>query len=282
MAKTGNKRTVGYYLREALVFYLMLVTGMYLVQRFILFHPSGDIHRDPSALGWKFEKVTVDVAGGQTVGWYIPLKNARGTLLFSHGNAGNIADWMGMVPVYRHLGFSVLLYDYGGYGMSAGKISEARCYADIRAMWKWLTETKGIPPARILIYGQSLGGGVAADLATEVHPGAVVLESTFTSIPDAAADKLPFLPARWLCAYKFNSAEKIRDIHAPIMVIHSPKDTLVPFAHGKKLYELANEPKTFIEIRGGHNDGFAKSKDLYLAAWKEFIDPLFPVNAPRP
>jgi fermentation-respiration switch protein FrsA (DUF1100 family) len=197
-------------------------------------------------------------------------------LLFSHGNAGNIADWLAAAPTFRDMGFSVLLYDYGGYGNSTGKVSEARCYADARAMWKWLTETRHVSPEKILIYGQSLGGGVAADLAREVHPGAVVLESTFTSVPDAAARKLPFLPVRWLCSYQFNTAAKIGDIHAPIMILHSPDDTLVPFAQGKKLFELANEPKTFVEIRGGHNDGFAKSKDVYLAAWKQFAGPLFP------
>ncbi len=278
MAEPRKKRTVWYYLKEAVVFYLMLVAGMYLVQGYMLFHPSHDMYCAPSMYKWAFENVVVDVEGGQTHGWYIPLENARGVLLFSHGNAGSIADWLAAAPTFRDMGFSVLLYDYGGYGKSTGKASEARCYADARGMWNWLTETKHIPAEKILIYGQSLGGGIAADLASKVRPGAVVLESTFLSVPEVAAKKLPFLPVRWLCSYKFNTVDKIADIHAPIMIIHSPQDTLVPFAQGRKLFELANEPKTFLEIRGNHNTGFFKSRDIYIDGWEKFIGPLFPQN----
>jgi fermentation-respiration switch protein FrsA (DUF1100 family) len=264
---------------EAAIIYLLVVAGMYFLQGYMLFHPDPKIRYTPSSLyHWKYEDVVLDVKGGQTNGWYIPLENARGTLLFSHGNAGNISDWLTDAPTFRSLGFSVLLYDHGGFGKSTGRVSERRCHADAMSMWKWLTETKGIPPERILIYGQSLGGGVAAHLAAEVNPGAVVLESTFTSVTDVAAKELPILPVRLLCRYPFDNAARMADIHAPIMILHSPEDTLVPFAHGRKLFELANEPKTFIEIHGDHNMGFVTSKDVYLAGWKKFIDPLFPQN----
>ncbi len=278
MAKERKRRTFLYYVKEAVVFYLMLVIGMYFIQGFMLFRPGRDLYRTPSALHWAYEDVLVDVNGERTHGWYIPVEHARGTVLFSHGNAGNIADWLIAADVPRSFGFSVLLYDYGGYGKSTGKVSEERCYADAMAMWKWLTETKGIRPEKILIHGQSLGGGIAANLARDVRPGAVVLESTFLSVPDVAAKKFPILPVRWLCRYQFDTAGKIASIHAPILIIHSSEDSLVPFAQGMKLFELANEPKTFLEIHGGHNTGFVESKDVYLAGWQRFVDPLFPEN----
>ncbi len=265
-----------YHIMEAAVLCLILAAGVHLLQGYLLFHPGRNLHRNPSALNWKYEDVVVDVNGGQTHGWYLPLEHARGTVLFSHGNAGNIADWLLAAEVPRSFGFSVLLYDYGGYGKSTGKVSEPRCYADAKAMWKWLTETKGIPPKNILLHGQSLGGGVTADLAKDVRPGAVVLESTFLSVPDVAAKIFPILPVRWLCKYGFDSTAKVAAIHAPILIIHSITDEIVPFEQGKGLFELANEPKSFLEICGGHNTGFIESKEIYLAGWKKFIDPLFP------
>jgi fermentation-respiration switch protein FrsA (DUF1100 family) len=277
MAKNRPKRTLLYYAKEAVVIYVLVVAGMYLLQGYLLFHPDTKLRRTPATLHhWDYEEVMLDVKGGKTNGWYIPLENARGTVLFSHGNDGNMSDWVAFAPTFRSLGFSVLLYDYGGFGKSTGSVSETRCHDDAMAMWKWLTENKAIPPEKILVYGHSLGGGVAAHLASEVRPGGVVLESTFTSVTDVAAKALPILPVRWLCRYPFDNAGRMADIHAPIMIIHSSEDTLIPIAHGRKLFELANEPKTFLEMRGDHNFAFMQSRDVVIDGLKKFIDPLFP------
>jgi fermentation-respiration switch protein FrsA (DUF1100 family) len=282
MARIRPKRTLLYYVTEAFVIYLLVTAGMYLLQGSLLFHPDTKIRRTPSTLlRLDYENLMLEVQGHKTNGWYIPLENARGTVLFSHGNDGNMSGWQAFAPAFRSLGFSVLLYDYGGFGNSTGRPTETRCHADAMAMWKWLTETKGIPPEKILVYGQSLGGGVAAHLAAEVKPGAVVLESTFTSVADLAAQTLPIFPVRWLCKHPFDSAARMASIHAPVMIIHSKEDRLVPIAHARKLLELANEPKTWLEIRGDHTNAFMHSKKTVLEGLRKLIDPLFP-ETPRP
>jgi fermentation-respiration switch protein FrsA (DUF1100 family) len=276
----AEKKRFSYYLRRIPMYlavaYFTVVACAYFMQSSLLFFPSQEMQNKPSQRGWKYEEIMLDVPGGKTCGWYLPLDNARGVVLFSHGNGDNISSWFEVTDKFRKLGFSTLLYDYASYGKSTGKISEKRCYADVRAMWNWLIEVKKIPPEKILIYGQSFGGGVAADLAKDVKPGAVVLESTFTSVPDIAARQYPFLPVRLLCSFQFDTKNKMAQIHAPIMIIHSPDDTLIPYSNGETLFKLANEPKTFLKIGGDHNSGFGESKDVYLKGWEEFVGPLFP------
>ena len=277
-----NARPFSYYVRRfpmlLLLAYLGVVAVFYFAQRPMLFITDRAMVLDPSVYNWTFENVVLDVNGKKTHGWFVPHENARGVVLFSHGNAGNISGRLESVGLLRSMGFSVLVYDYGGYGNSTGNASEKRCYADARAMWKWLTETKKVPADKILLFGRSLGGAVTCDLAAEVTPRAVVMESTFLSVPDVAADVFPWLPVRLLASYKFANVDKVAKIHVPLMMVHSPDDTTIPYAHGRKLFELANEPKTFVEIHGDHNDGFVQSKDVYAAAWKKFAEPLFPQN----
>jgi alpha-beta hydrolase superfamily lysophospholipase len=280
METPKSTRTLSYYVRRfpmlLLLAYMGVVAVFYFAQRPMLFQTDRAMILDPSAYNWPFENIVLDVDGKKTHGWFVPRDNARGVVLFSHGNAGNISGRLESVGLLRAMGFSVLVYDYGGYGNSTGNASEKRCYADARAMWKWLTETKKVPAEKILLFGRSLGGAVTCDLAAEVTPRAVVMESTFLSVPEVAAGVFPWLPVRLLASYKFASVNKIAKIHVPLLMVHSPDDTMIPYEHGRKLFELANEPKTFVEIHGDHNDGFVQSKDVYLAAWKKFIDPLFP------
>jgi fermentation-respiration switch protein FrsA (DUF1100 family) len=241
-----------------------------------VFPATRDIYRDPSAFGWDFEEVWLEVDRGRSHAWHIPLEGARATVLFSHGNAGNMADRLESISLLRGLGFSVLAYDYGGYGRSTGRPSEQRCYADIRAAWRYLTEGRGIAPSQIVLFGRSLGGAVTCELAAEVQPAAVVLESTFTSIPDVAGDLLPFLPARLLVRARFTNLDKVGRFRSPLLYVHSRDDTLIPFHHGEKLFAAAREPKTFLEIRGDHNEGFVVSMEPYLAGWRAFLDPILP------
>jgi uncharacterized protein len=195
-------------------------------------------------------------------------------VLFSHGNAGNIADRLESIGLLRRLGFSVLAYDYGGYGLSSGKPSEQRIYADATAMWDYLTKTRGIGPERIIIFGRSLGGAASAYLASRLTPAAVVLESTFCSMPDVVRDLFlgKFL-ARGI-RHQFPTLERMRDIHAPILIVHSPEDTLIPYKHGLAIFESANPPKEFLQIHGDHSTGFVLSMEEYLAGWQKFLDNL--------
>lgn len=260
----------------AVIAYVIAAALLWFFQDKVLFPASRDINRTPDSMGWTYEEIWLDTPFGRTHAWWVPKDNPRGTVLFSHGNAGNIADRLESIGLLRKLGFSVLAYDYGGYGLSEGEgPSEKRCRADVRAAWRHLTDTRGIPPEQILLFGRSLGGAVTADLAQEVRPGAVVLESTFLSVPDVAREKLWFLPVRALCSSPFNSKDKVGRITAPVLVVHSPDDTLIPYRNGKGLYERITAPKQFLEIRGDHNDGFVLSMEKYLAGWEEFLQKHF-------
>ncbi len=267
-----------YLLAGVLGLYALLIALGWGFQERLIFQTSRDLYRDPSFYGWPFEEVLVPAAGGRTHAWFLPLEQARGVVIFSHGNAGNIADRLESIDLLRSLGFSVLAYDYGGYGRSTGAPSEQRCYADIEAMWRFLTEAKGIPADKIVLFGRSLGGGATAHLAARVRPAAVVLESTFLSMPAVAQDVYPWFPARWIVRHRFPNQENIRRVTAPLMIVHSREDRIVPFRHGLGLYEAANEPKTFLEIRGAHQNGFAASKDIYLKGWEDFLAPILPRN----
>lgn len=265
-------------LRMLLLIYLGLGALLYFLQGTLIFGADPTMTTDPGARGWAFEDLHLPVEGYETHGWYIPLEKHRGVVLFSHGNAGNLSYRLEHIALLRSFGFSVLAYDYGGFGHSTGTPTEARCYADIAAMWDYLVTTRGIPPRDILLYGRSLGGGPTTELATRVKPGAVVLESTFLSTADVAWDMPVYRPWIWLLSHRFDSAQKMGDIHAPLLILHSPQDEVIPFAHGAALYRRANAPKTFVTIQGGHNNGYATAPKVYESAWEYFLTPIFGPN----
>lgn len=235
--------------------------------------------RTPAQLGYAYENLRLSVMGETTAGWFLPIDNARGTVLFSHGNGGNIAGWLDAVTIYRDLRLNVLLYDYGGYGDSTGSPSEQRCYADIRAMWDWLTITKQIPAAKIVLIGRSLGGGVTSQLAAEVTPAAISMECTFLSAVKLGKQTMPYLPVTLLLRHRFETEKRINRFTAPVMVCHSPTDEIVPYAQGKALFDLIATPKRFVELQGGHNEALFISEKAYADAFREFILPLLDAGA---
>ena len=271
-----------------LILYAGLIYGglcllIFLFQTKLIFPSSPLMNLDPGAYGWTFDEVKRDVQGETTYGWFVPLENARGVALFSHGNAGNLSGRLESIALLRSLGFSVLAYDYGGYGYSTGSSSEKRCYADIRSMWDYLIKEKKIPPAQILLFGRSLGGAVNADLAKDVTPAATILESTFRSAREMGKETIPYIPLAWVIRHHFATQDKVADIDSPLLIVHSRDDDIIPFLHGQQLFEKATQPKTFLEISGDHNYGFVASKEIYLKGWNDFLDPLLPwSNAATP
>jgi fermentation-respiration switch protein FrsA (DUF1100 family) len=276
-----GKKYVAYRVLEfVVVLYAALVLVLTLGQAYFVFPATRGITRSPEIHGWKFEEVNLPVDGHTTCLWYLPVENARGVVLFSHGNGGNLDLWMEAVGIYRDLGFSVLLYDYGGYGKSTGRPSEKRCYNDARAVWRWLTETKGVPPERVVLLGRSLGSGVAAQLATEVKPGAVILESAFLSVGHIARRAFPFMPTGLLLRHRFDTQSKIERIGAPLLFVHSRDDSLVPYEHGQRLFEKATAPKQFLTLDfGGHDEAFFYCEEAYREGLRAFLDPLFAPGA---
>ncbi len=247
-----------------------------LFQGKMIFPATREVDRNPlDTYGWAYEELYFSVMGHTTHAWFVPLEDAKGTILFSHGNAGNIADRLESVGSLRALGFNVLVYDYGGYGYSTGRPSEKRCYEDIRAMWRYLTEERGLDPAQIVLFGRSLGGGMTTQLATEVAPAAVVLESIFLSTRHIAREMMPWLPVGPFIRHVFDNASKVTDITSPLLMIHSPDDTVIPYHHGQELFRRASEPKQFLEIHGDHNDGFVLCAELRRETIAAFLAPFF-------
>jgi len=260
--------------------YVLVLLAAIFIQDKMVFPGGRNIWRTPESYGWPFEEVRVSVGSETTHGWFIPLENARATILFSHGNGGTIADRLDMVEMFRDLKCNVLLYDYGGYGLSSGRPSEQRCYADVSAMYDFLVTEKHISPSHIIAFGESLGGAVAIDLASKRECGGVVVLATFLSAIKVGQEAFPFLPVRLFLRHRFVSEAKMKDIHAPILIFHSPDDEIIAFHHGEDLFRLANEPKTFVPIRGGHNDGFYLSRNQITSALVNFLGAFFPAAPP--
>ena len=227
----------------------------------------------PQTYGLKFETVGIQTADGETLhAWWVPAEGARGTVLFFHGNAGNISHRLDYLLMFNRLRYSTLIVDYRGYGRSTGTPSEAGTYRDAEAAWEYLRHAKMAQPQDVVIAGESLGGAVATWLAAEVSPRAVVLFSTFTSVPDLGAQVYWFLPVRLLSRIGYDNRENLKRIHAPVFIAHSRDDDIVPYSHGKQLYEVANEPKSFLEMRGGHNEGFIFTQPEWVAQLGAFLD----------
>jgi hypothetical protein len=239
-----------------LVVYLLIVLLMMFMEESLLFFPSkypDGIWQPP---GLAFEDAWFTAADGVKLhGWFVPCENPRAVALFSHGNGGNLSHREDYYRALHRLGVAVLAFDYRGYGRSEGSPSEAGIMADARAARTWLAKRAGIAENEIVLMGESLGGAVAVQLASEAPARALNLESTFSSAPDVAAFHYPWLPIKQLMRTRLDSASLIGKYHGPLLQVHGDADTIVPFALGQKLFAAANEPKQFVVIPGGdHND----------------------------
>jgi fermentation-respiration switch protein FrsA (DUF1100 family) len=261
----------------SLLLVLFVVVSLYLyLNQTNLIHlpdvPTRRLDATPSQVGLNFESVELLTKDGVKLhGWFIPHETPRATLLFFHGNAGNISHRLESLALFNGLGLAVFIIDYRGYGNSEGSPSERGIYEDAQAAWRYLTETRAIPDQKIILFGRSLGGAIAAYIAAEKKAMGVVLESTFTSVPDMAAELYPWLPARRLARYYYNTNERMDAINSPVMVVHSRHDEIIPFDHGRALFQRANEPKRFLELSGDHNYGFMQELDRYRDHWDDFI-----------
>lgn len=255
--------------------YAAIVMLVYFFQPRLVYFPQigRDIVGTPQAYGLDFESVNIPTGDGETLhAWWVPAQDARGTILFFHGNAGNISHRIDYLLMFRKLGYATLIFDYRGYGKSTGSPSEAGTYRDATAAWRWLTQTRGIKPGDIVYAGESLGGTVASWLAVQHPPRALVLLSTFTSAPDLGAQVYPFIPVRLISRFSYDTLANLRQIKVPVLVAHSRDDDIVPFAHGRRLFEAAGEQKQFLEMRGGHNDGFVFMREEWVRVLAGFLE----------
>jgi fermentation-respiration switch protein FrsA (DUF1100 family) len=256
--------------------YAVLAAALFFYQPNLLYFPgmpTRQIQATPGDIGLDFDSVTLATSDNEQLdAWFVPADPARGTLLFCHGNAGNNSHRLESIRLFHELGLSVLIFDYRGYGQSTGKPTEKGTYRDADAAWQYLVEQRGIPTQHIILFGRSLGASIAAELATRRAAAAVILESAFTSVPDVAAKFYPWLPVRWMSRYQYNTRKQLADIHSPVLIVHSRDDEIIPYSNGEHLFEAASEPKQFLELRGGHNDGFMVSGDSYVRGLEVFIN----------
>jgi len=245
---------------------------LYLLQPIFLYAPVREVSYTPNELGLDFEEVVFKTADRFLLsGWYVPRTNSPFTILFCHGNGGNMSHRLDSINIFYNLGLNCFIFDYRGYGNSESKPNEEGTYLDAMAAYNWLTEEKKIPPNDIVIFGRSLGGTIAAQLASRVKAKGLAIENAFTSYVDMGRKFYPYMPVRWFAKYSYPTIDYVKSVHCPVMIIHSRNDELVPFEFGLELYEAANEPKELAEISGSHNDGFLVSSEVYKNAWTKWL-----------
>ena len=243
---------------------LLLNVWMYFQQPRMIFYPIRELYQTPADWGLDYEDVTFNTADNvQLHGWYIPYQQSQQVLLFFHGNAGNISHRRDSIELFHRLGLSVFIIDYRGYGKSKGRPAEQGLYQDASAAWRYVTDEKGFASDQILIFGRSLGGAVAARLASGVQARGLILESTFSSARDFARAVFPILSRLVLTRYDFNTAENIQRVKYPLLVLHSPDDEIIPFHLGEKVFQSAHQPKRLVRMQGDHNNGFLQSQPGY-------------------
>jgi len=269
---------IGSLLGIAAMAYAGFALLLYLLQPGLIYYPEigRAIVATPREAGLPYEDVKLVTADGVALhGWFVPAGDPRGTVLFFHGNAGNISHRLDSLGMFHRLGYNTLIVDYRGYGNSAGKPTEQGTYLDAAAAWDYLTQTRKVPAASIVLFGESLGGAVAAWLASRHSehgaPAALVISSGFTSVPDLAADIYPWLPVRWLSRFSYDTRAYLAATTVPVFIAHSPGDEIIPFRHGRALYETAPGPKHFLELVGGHNEGFNFARASWVQALGEFL-----------
>jgi len=256
--------------------YAVLIAYVCLFQSRLIYFPnipSRALTVMPTEIGLDFEEVRITTADRiELHGWYVAAGAGAPTVLFCHGNAGNISHRLDWLEIFHDMGLAVFLFDYRGYGQSSGTPDEKGTYLDAQAVWDYLTNTKRHSPKSVVIFGESLGGPIAANLAKDVSPGALVLASTFTSVPDLASNFYWFLPVRLLARFHYPTAEYMARVHVPTLVIHSRTDEIIPFSHAEAIFRRANERKQLLEIRGDHNSALLVSRQQITEGMRRFIE----------
>lgn len=263
-----------------LIGYLIVVIAMLALENSLIFFPSVYPNGDWEIAGSKIEDAWFAADDGTKLhGWYAHVDQPRAVVLFAHGNAGNLSHRRELLENLRALNVAALMFDYRGYGRSEGAPSEAGVLQDARAARQWLAKRAGVSENDMVLMGESLGGGVMVDLAARDGARGLVLENTFTSLPDVAAYHYRWLPVKRLMRTRLDSLAKIKDYRGPLLQAHGDADRIIPYAIGRRLFEAANEPKQFVTVPGGdHNDG--RSRQFYEAL-DRWLDEL-PSKTPAP
>ena len=237
--------------------------------------PTRELEHAPDEIGLSYENVELRTSDGLRIhGWFIPCPSDSPTgltLLFLHGNAGNISHRLSKCQTFSDLGLDVFLIDYRGYGQSEGRPDERGTYHDADAAYEYLVQQRSVAPDRIVVYGESLGTGVAVDLASRMPVGGVILEAAFTSVADVAQRLFWFLPVRPFVRNRYESLRKISRINAPLLLLHSREDEMFRISHAQRLLNAADGPKQLVELRGKHAEAFCDSVDTCSTEIRSFL-----------
>ena len=262
----------------AVGFYLFILALLWFFESHLIYFPGSErrLIEPPAALGLPIERIELPTEDGvKLVAWAMPAA-AESTglwLLICHGNAGNLSEFDR--PVHyaglRGLGLSLLAFDYRGYGESGGAPSEQGLYLDADAAYRYLRESRRVPADRIVVFGHSLGSAVAIDLASRVPTAGLIVEGALTSAVDRGQELYPYIPVRRIARSRFGSLDKVAGIAGPKLFLHASRDEVIPLAHGRRLFEAAREPKTFVELEGGHGDAFDVDSARYFGSIGKFL-----------
>ena len=238
-----------------------------------IYNPRRDFIGTPADVDLEYEDIHFRAADNTLLhGWYCRGPHDKQVIMLFHGNTGNISDCLESLKMFAAMGYSSFVFDYRGYGHSEGQPNEQGSYHDADAAWDWLLREKQYAPDDVIIIGRSLGAAIASHLASHHQAAAVVFESTFTSLPDIAAETHRLIPARLMTRFDYNTLARIPAIHSPILIVHGHEDRVIGFHHGERLYAAANEPKAFLEIDGDHATGFIHSGEKYTRGLRDFLD----------
>jgi fermentation-respiration switch protein FrsA (DUF1100 family) len=257
-----------------IIFFVLMHGYVKLIETKTVFFPTKNIIVTPQFIDLAYKNIYLTTKDGLKInGWFLPDNQARYTLLFLHGNAGNIGDRLDKLEILKKAKLNILIIDYRGYGNSQGSPSEQAVYIDAQAAYDYLIKEEKIDPQEIILYGESLGCAVAIDLASKVKAKALVVEGGFSSGKDMAKIMYPLLPG-FFFRHKLDSLAKIKEVKVAKLFMHSKNDEVVPLKLAKKLFDYAPEPKEFIELIGGHNDAFLDSREQYISSIISFIERL--------
>ncbi|MCK5287973.1 MAG: alpha/beta hydrolase [Candidatus Omnitrophica bacterium] len=253
---------------------LLIVVYIRYLEAKSVFFPYKGLDGDPSLMQLTYEDVFIKTADNVDLhGWFIPYPGSKFTMLYCHGNGGNITTRLDKLLIMHQLQINIFAIDYRGYGRSKGVPTESGVYLDVKSAYDYLIHKLNLYPDNIILYGESLGGAIIVDLASKVEVGALILEGTFSSGKDIGKIIYPFIPKIFI-PNAYDSLKKIRDIRKPKLFIHSQIDKVIPFELGEKLYKASLEPKKFISIVGAHGTAFVESKYKITKEITQFIDNL--------
>ncbi len=252
--------------------YAVICLFMFFFQKHLVHIPYEQLVKTPLDYGMDYEDLYLNTPDNARLhAWHIPHPKADYTFWIFCGNAGNKSYMLDTVRMIHELGHSVFIYDYRTFGPSKGKLTEQAMYQDTKIGWDYLTQTRGIAPDRIVLHGRSLGTAMATWVATKAEPAAVILESGFTSMKAMAKSLYGWLPIDLILRWQYDNLDRITQISAPILIIHSPDDEIVPYAHGQQLFEAANDEKQFLKLSGSHLDGFMENSKTYTEGITAFL-----------